>query len=83
MISRVTFLFWLAVTVASSAAFGYAVHAQAVPDATEAIAKQIGWLVIQNANLQAQIDDLKKQAADCKPPADMPPRKLPRNSPPQ
>ena len=45
------------------------VHAEnvvSVSDASGAIATQIGWLVIQNANLQAQIDDLKKQVADCK-----------------
>lgn len=34
-------------------------------ETTDAIARQIGWLVIQNANLQAQIDDLKKRLAEC------------------
>jgi hypothetical protein len=35
------------------------------PNASEVIAKQIGWLVIENANLQAQIEDLKKQLKEC------------------
>jgi regulator of replication initiation timing len=53
-------------------------HAQTPPDATEAIAKQIGWLVIQNANLQVQVDDLKKklaepQCSDHPAPAERPP----------
>lgn len=40
--------------------------AQPSQNATDAISKQIGWLVIQNANLQAQVDDLKKQVDECK-----------------
>ena len=29
--------------------------------ATDQIARQIGWLIIENANLHAQIEDLQKQ----------------------
>jgi hypothetical protein len=34
---------------------------------TETIAKQIGWLVIENANLHAQIEELQKQLKECRP----------------
>ena len=46
-----------------SGALGYVTRAQPQAEATDAIAKQIGWLVIQNANLQAQIEDMKKNCA--------------------
>ena len=40
-------------------------HADPVA-ATDVISKQIGWLVIQNANLQAEVEDLRKQVEECK-----------------
>jgi len=45
--------------------FGWLAHADP-QTATDAISKQIGWLVIQNANLQSEVDDLKKQLDECK-----------------